>query len=186
MAESNWRARIGATPGKLALVVLMAVIFVYVLIIQFGGEEATAVAPREARPANLRRQSRLPAAATLETSEDAQTGPAHAKKPWPQFTKVEIVGHDPFALPDSLAMPIASASSIAQESSAEDWRRDEHEQKRRQTLAELKKKGVNVVVLGERVQAATIGGRTVRVGEVVDGFRVTEIRRDGVVLVEVK
>ena len=63
---------------------------------------------------------------------------------------------------------------------------DEKEQQseRKKALAQLSNEGVRMILLGEQDRVAGIGAHNVREGDVIDGFRVLKITRDGVELVE--
>jgi hypothetical protein len=184
MAEGGEKSKVGATPGKLVLIAVLAVILVGVLIFQFSGKEepppprhrAEVKRPAAARPAARRTR----AAASTPVEADAAKKGRH----WPEMALEEVVQHDPFAVPPALRPPTPPVPAAAAPKAPDKARREEVRRQREQTLAAIRKQGVQMVFLGKEKRIAIIGDRRVRVGDVFDGFRVTDIGSDGVTLSE--
>ena len=106
----------------------------------------------------------------------ARTTPPAEPKQWPQVSLDAALEHDPFAAPSLTAPPpqAAPAEPIAQE-----------EQQESELLA-LKQDGVTMILRDAGGIVATVGNRKLRVGDVIDGYRVVAIELDGVVLERVK
>jgi hypothetical protein len=91
-----------------------------------------------------------------------------AAKQWPKVDLTAALAHDPFASP--LFAPKAEAPAAA---TAEDTAAD---------LLALRQDGVSMIVRDGDGVVATVGERKLRVGDVIDGYRVVAIEMDGVVL----
>ena len=168
--------KLRATPGKLALIAVLAVVLVVVLAVQFGGSLG-AGPPRDA---DRDRESHRPgppgqlAVQAAQPSRDAGKG-HDASRPWPKLELAEVSAHDPFAVRTPVAKPPEPPATTA-ESEADRTQQD-------QLLEQLREQGVQAVIGGSRHgNAAVIGSQIVRVGDVLDGFRVVGIEADGVVL----
>lgn len=153
------------TGRQLLTIAALAAVLAGVLIWQFGGAKTTspaaADAPQGPRP--------KPAAASPEA------------RPWPKLTLQQAWEHDPFAPPPALAKKVEQA---AEDQAAQKRQRETAQRRQEQetALAALRAKGTTVVLRGPQGNAALMGNRTVRPGDVVDGFRVVSIDSDGVLL----
>jgi hypothetical protein len=192
MAKSGEKSKGGATPGKLALIAVLAVVLVGVLVYQFSGSEEPPPPrkhPNVGRPAAAR-----PAAGSTRVAAGgtrvAAPKPDHTVVPktdrqWPKIALEEVLQHDPFALPTALQPPAPKKPAVAVASQAPDKARQaEVRRQREQALAAIRAQGVQMVFVGKEKRVAIIGDRRVRVGDVFDGFRVTDIGSDGVTLSE--
>ena len=198
----------GVTPGKLILIGVLVVVLVVVIVLQTGGDSPTTKTNENGSNKNpvasRRKHARVPAQPL-----QAMLASPHQAKIWPVMTVEEVIAHDPFAL-SALSTEVAESnfesssagatadqnadSSLAQQ--AEERRLQIEAELERQAfllakhralaqkLDELKKKGVEMVFLGAGKPMARIGTQNVQVGDVVDGFRIVDIRMDGTVSVE--
>jgi len=191
-SKPNWGKQAGLTPGKMALMVVLAVVFVGVLYHQFGG--------RSTPPQSVTVQSTSPAdSATTEEKPSTKQSPsaqavgiAHKKitfrAQWQALSLATVVGYDPFALPTSFPQPPTedAAGALAQNeaSSREDLLAQraalaaEREQTQSQ-LAGLRQQGVQIFIKRNNQQVATVGDQEVHVGDKIDGFTVIAIDADG-------
>ncbi|MCH7726756.1 MAG: hypothetical protein IH991_09790 [Planctomycetes bacterium] len=198
----------GITPGKLILIGVLAVVLVVVIVLQTGGDTPTTKTNENGSNKNTVARRRKHARVPAQPPQASLTSPRQAIA-WPVMTVEEVIAHDPFALP---ALPTDVAESNL-ESSSEGSTADQNadtslarqEEERRlqieaalerqeyllakhralaQKLGELKKKGVEMVFLGAGKPIARIGTQNVQVGDVIDGFRIVDIRMDGTVSVE--
>jgi hypothetical protein len=199
VAEQKTNNRqLGATPGKLALIGVLAVMLVAALYVQFApsGEDVPEIGATSPAPAKQRPSASRPAAS------EAEKGNAEAKsqewlietvdrRQWKSPPLADVARYDPFALPAAFPQPVSSADIgpgspedgviSADATMSEDLRAQtiaDVEEK----LAELKQRGVRVIIQGRNRAAAVIGDRTVHVGDVVDGFTVKAIKAEGVVV----
>ena len=169
-------SKLGATPGKLALIAVLAVVLVVALAVQFGGS----LGAGRPRDGDRGRESQSPgpagqlAAQSAQPSEDAGKG-HDASRPWPKLELADVSAYDPFAVRTPVTKPPEPPATTA-ESDADRAQQD-------QLLEQLREEGVQAVIGGSRNgNAAVIGSQIVRVGDVLDGFRVVGIEADGVVL----
>ncbi len=174
MRNSQQASKSGATPGKLVLIGVLAVVFIVVLIVQFGGDSSAdppaAVGPETAPPP----QRQNPAIAQRRPT----TKPDEAPTPWPVLECDEVIGYDPFSPPATLVDETSSSQDIAHESS--DSKRKAQQE---QTLKVLQSEGVKAVYGGgPQGMIAVVGSETVRIGDVLGGFRVVAIGPNGISL----
>ena len=185
--------KLGATPGKLALVAALAVVLIWVVVAQLP-EGATAVADN--RPTASPRARQRPPSAGLERGQTEQSksdaadqpksdgGEEAAARKWPELSLERIVVLDPLAPPQWLI----SARNITP--TADEKSRLEAEVQKQQRKAEvlehLREQGTKIVVISAEEKRATIGDQTVRVGDLIEGFQITDITKQGVVLTELE
>jgi hypothetical protein len=171
MTEPNWLARSGATPGKLAAVGVLGVMFVAVLWHNLAPSRPTAAKnPRpHASPAKAEKQP-APAVAGNQPKLEKK-----APRKWPKLSLDDVVKHDPFAMPMWYLTARAEEEGTVVSALA----------RSAQVLEELKKQQTRIVVISGEERIATIGDLSFRVGDMIEGFQVTAITTDGVVLTEV-
>jgi type IV secretory pathway VirB10-like protein len=173
MTEQSWLERHGATPSKLAVVGILAVVLVAVVWHNIRATTAPAEA-RETRPktpavqAVAKRESKQPAPSKRERAADVP-------RIWPKFTLEKVTKYDPLAKPMWYLMAHASESGSQGASLA----------RSAQVLEELKKQPTKIVVISGDERIATIGELSFRVGDTIEGFQVTEITTEGIVLTEI-
>lgn len=152
--------RLGATPGKLALVCVLGVVLVGVLTLgQPGRADSNAARPDRPRP--------KPGQTTPAESTRTPHLPAPDTRVWPAVTMEELLAHNPFQDPRAPAEPRAQAPRANPSA-----------------LAELQRQGASIVVIGDGEKRAMIGDRQYKIGDVVNGYQVTDITTSGVVFTE--
>jgi hypothetical protein len=189
MVKTPSNAKPGIPPQKLALMGVLGIVFVVVLVMQFGGSSdskgakgagssikggaASAVKP-VAAPASGALQGGAPGAA-------AAPGPKMAAAPWPKIAVEESLRCDPFAMPKPVTDKVAGLPEVKKE---EQRRRRQAAARRTGEMARslqgVRSKGIIAVVEDGRGKSVLIGSRVVRVGDEVEGFRVEAIEPDGV------
>lgn len=188
MAPANTTEKLGATPGKIAAIAVLAVVLIVVVVMQFGSsDEATPAASRLPKSRAKLARSRGPG---LESA--AVPAPtAKLARQWPKISREEIQSYNPFVLSGSVAprQDIAAETEgpgdAAMQSAAAEKAVDDHlREQREQMLSELRRDGIQMIVVSGQQSVATIGAQQVRVGDVLNGFRVVEIGASGVVLTE--
>ncbi len=188
MADPLKGNKAGATPGKLILIGVLAVVLIGVLYIQFSGSDSassrSARKPESARPAAARR---APAKETVEaaaTSEDDTVQQAIDEAVWKSPDLATVVAYDPFALPYRFPQPHIQGTNVrgaeadlGGQGIDAAARAVEQLNKR---LEELRQQGVQVILKEQDQYVALIGDQTVHVGDEIDGLTVTEITPSGV------
>jgi len=176
MPELPESSKLSATPGKLALIGVLAVVLVVVLAVQFGGVLGAKPSadgdpgPEGPKPAPSWQLSEQSARPCRELA-----GGQDAPRPWPQLELADVSAYDPFALRTSVAKPAEPPVTTGQ--------RERDRAQQEQLLEQLREKGVQAVIGGSRRgNAAVIGSEIVRVGDALGEFRVVGIGADGVVL----
>jgi len=194
MPDSSGQPRTGTSPVKLGLACLLSVVFVVVLIVQFGGgadvEGAGGADGDESdRPAASREPGSEVHRPEVAAGTDRRGGDPPTIEPWPEFQVEDVVKYDPFAMPAAFSryrdQAVQDKADHRQEATAADRQRERLEELAEQDrrLTEMQQDGVKAVVGGgNRAKVAVIGSQTVRVGDELNGFRVIAIESDGVVL----
>jgi hypothetical protein len=203
VADANSLKKAGLTRGKTILIGVLAVVFLIVLYVQFGGssEKSTAAAPtyRPPRPA-VAVQSATPETkpvtpAVAKATTSAPTGKQKdttnvsiiSETHWKAPPVATIIAYDPFALPPSFPQPpkvatggkSADGKDLIAAAAADDAKRaaDAAEQLHLQ-LQQLIEQGVHAVFSEGNQYVAVVGDRVLRVGDEIDGFTVTAIDPD--------
>jgi hypothetical protein len=173
MTEQTWLERNGATPGKLAVIGTLAVMLIAVI----WHNVAASQSPAESQTSRPSTPQPIVAAATpmstkpIPAATDVVTTP---HKVWPKYSLEKVTKYDPLAKPMWFLMAQAAEEGTAGASLA----------RSAQVLEELKKQPTKIVVISGNERIATIGELSFRVGDTIEGFQVTEITTDGIVLTE--
>jgi hypothetical protein len=184
--------RLGASPGKLALIGVLAVALVGVLYLQYGGHGASGLAALDGE--ETFGSPRRPGRATASPSElPVDAWMLHAapldEQLWEVADLREIVKYDPFALPAAFPQPVqvtidpvdTAGKPLADGvSNGDPW--SSIVEDLQMQLQELRQRGVRVIVNRGDQYVAMIGDRTVHVGDEINGFTVTAIDPDGVLV----
>ena len=172
---------------QLLTVGVLALIFVGVLIAQFGTAGATTVF--HAAPGETPGTSGRPTAPTSQPRADSRRKTSQAALPWRDCALTKVVEFDPFAQPSSLALSAdpgqpnrTGDSRAAEKSEKSDQKSDQNNGERERALTALRQGGVKLVVGTTKGFVAVVGSKTVHVGDELNGFRVREIKPDGIVL----
>lgn len=177
------RAKAGATPGKLALVGVLALVLVGVVWKNFfagGGEKLTPrvekASPRvtAARPLATTSKGSAAAAnsakgAAAASGEANPFGDFAVDRNWPQPALSEVTKYDPFA---------AGSWAGAQPESPEDEALTE------KRINELMTSKDAIIFMSGGTRVARIGKQEFRVGDTLGRYKISEITSQGVVLSE--
>ena len=195
MTNPRWMQKIGATPGKLALVGVLGIVLIAVIAVQLPGRTDSAGAAATRRQARTRSESKRRPAARLRRTTPAKTDTTENKKPasesveaeprhWPELPLEEIVGYDPLATPHWLAE--ARRAAPPEEKRKQLAAEAERQQEKANLLEKLREQGIQAVVISAGKKEAIIGDQPVHVGDFLEGFQVTDITKQGVVLKEIQ
>ncbi len=175
--------RFGASRGKLALVGVLVVVLVAVIVMQL--------------PSSTNNDN-VPTAAVTDlpgwegdVSADAASGPpapqtAPVEKPpqkWPELSMEVIVARDPLAAPPWYL----SALELDQSKEQSDGNLAPTEESADAlVLADLQQAGATIVLIAGGKRIATIGERQLRIGDRIEGYQVSDITDQGVILTKSK
>lgn len=179
----------GNSPLKLVLAAVLAVVFVVVVAVQFGGLSGGDEVGTTGSDRREDRQ-RPPRRAVIDANVPASPQPAEADRPapqWPVLRLADVLEHDPFAVPAAfLGLQRADEASPREPHTETAARREElmrRQAEQKRILDALRQEGVKAIVGSPRHgHAAIVGSQTVRVGDLLSGFRVSAVEPDGVVL----
>ncbi len=200
MRAAAGNKRFAASRRQLLMVGVLALIFAVVLFIQFGPDEpvADSASPDERAPSRHSvRQTGSNAVQGPGPNRTDRPGapaplrrPAGPARPWPVVSLQEAVRYDPFATPGEFIARAAVAEEQQQSRTrtatqrAQQQAQADADARRQQALETLRTVGVSAIVSDGRDHVALIGSQMVRVGDVLEGFRVVAIGPDGVMLGE--
>ncbi len=192
-SKPNWVKQVGLTPGRMALIAVLALVFAVVLYIQLGGSSAKPPAAA-ARSTAASESNDVPSKSSAKhDSSAAATGAARRKTvirgDWQSPSMATVVEYDPFALPASFPQPPApettgvlaknEANSRAEALAQRAALAAEREQTQSQ-LVGLRQQGVRVIIKRNDQYVAIVGDQEVHVGDQLNGFTVTAIDADSV------
>lgn len=189
--------RIGVTPTKLTLIGVLAVVLVGVLYVQYGRSDSEAApvvrktsaarGPRTARTTRKTVPKPSPAERPDKLIYPTDDGPWSAPGVVPNLETV--VQYDPFALPATFPQP--ESAVVGAKPSEDDTAAVNDEELNKERLAgrleqiqvdleQLRQQGVQVILTEGDEFVAMIGDQTIRVGDVIGGFKVVAIDLSGV------
>ena len=166
MTKQAKKNRFGLTPAKLALVAVLALVQVVVIVRAVRHRWASVA---EAAPVQASRMAPMavrPRPAPQPTASPASPAAVVHRRSWPKVSLEEALEFDPFEKPGWLATAIVAADRVAGQQS--------------EMLEQLKQQGASIVVVSGDAKAATIGDQQFRIGDVIDGYQVTDITVRGV------
>ena len=190
MSEPSWLERNGATPGKLALIGVLAVILVGVIVRQLPESPPVQQANSSStttQPDPQHRRPRATGSASVEKKEnhtdskESETVEIPVRN-WPKIKIDYFLTYDPFATPEWL-VEVRNTESPDEESAR--LAKEELKQKRKQEIIQaLQKEGAKAIVYSGTEKRASIGEHTLRIGETYEGLKIIDITRHGIVLSE--
>lgn len=190
--QTSWSKQAGVTPGKLALIGVLAVVLAGVLYVQYAPQGGPAPASAAAHPpaTTVAAATNPPSPAATEQlaaplGERKKTGTVTI---WHAPDLQRVVAYDPFALPAAFPKPptpeeAALAQSTAASSQDAAQRQAELEAARAKTegeLSGLQQQAVKVIITRNDEFVAIVGDQVVHVGDELNGFKVIAIDSDGV------
>lgn len=190
--------RIGATPGKLALVAILSVVLLASAMTNFGVLDRDDDSNNDVPAAQLNPSKDEPSSSVTRRIALSQTA---AMVDWPEISLEDAARYDPFAKPEFLkptpppmaepaepelpVQTVESQKTTAPQSTPEELALAAAKRLDEQTRAHalsLKEQGVAVIVQTSGGNVAQIGDRTVAVGDTIDGLQIISITPDGIVV----
>ncbi|QDS98950.1 hypothetical protein [Adhaeretor mobilis] len=163
-------SKIGATPGKLAVVGLLSIVLIFVVF--RGAGKNSAVRPRAALAASSLSEVVVNPQGS-KPSEERKADVALFKGDWPQIAIDNVVAFDPLGT----VLPGDDERAALAGGQQEDTEGDA-------TLAGIKESGSAIVLLSGGEKIARYGTLELRIGDKVGDYRVRDISSEGVVLSE--
>lgn len=184
MADGARLKKLGVTRGKAILIGVLAVILGMVLVSQTltpgTAEKGPATRGRKPRAAMGRAAKSAPTRNDSTVNRRPSNALPGGTADWPIRNAVLVSAHDPFLKPawaDETAPPpraVVSQSTLDANVA----------EKKREVLDSLRRRGVQLVMSDGNQKIAIIDGRPFRVGDELDGFRISDISDQGVTLFE--
>ena len=163
--------RIGATRGKLALVGVLAVVLVVVIVVQLRGSGGIQSSPAATSVSTHEEQTVV--AALSATKSSSKQNPA---REWPELTMDAIARFDPLMAP---AWYVAATRPVQPDEQDDSVAEETAEN---QGLKNLLQTGASIVLISDEQRVATIGEQQVRIGDQIEGYEVSDITEQGIVL----
>ncbi len=159
--------KMGATPGKLALIAVLVLVLFGVIVKQLPSS-----APEKVNTAPAIAQS-LDSKQSGTTNVNAEKSNVESELPaWPVINLTETLANDPFVLPRWAVQEVPPEVIAVNDEPGE--------------LAELQEQGASIVVISKEKKSATIGEQKLQVGDILEGYRITDITTQGIFLHKLK
>jgi hypothetical protein len=169
------RNRVGATPGKLALVGVLGVVLAYVIVSNLGG-----MAGEESGASDVTSEAEAVADgapvtddATPQVVSGNPFGDFAEDQNWPKTSLDSLISFDPMRAPEWMAPAELTASPAGDEENAS-------------TLDELRAAASAIIMVADGHRVARIGTQDYHVGDFVGPYQITDISSAGIILSEPK
>ncbi|MBN1852761.1 MAG: hypothetical protein JW829_08550 [Pirellulales bacterium] len=183
----------GATPGRLALIGVLAVVLVSAVYWNILREQPSQTVPKSAKDHVASKDSSIRAGAPAIRRGTARAKPATnpqvriRTKSWPEVELANVVAYDPFAVPETFPQPEAIAPEEQHAAVSRDANQRELAVKRQAAIAaqaaaieSIRSKGVQAILRSDDNFIAIVNGREIRIGDVIEGFTVVHISTEGI------
>jgi hypothetical protein len=177
--------RIGVTRGKLALVGVLAVVLVVVIVVQLPGPASVDKAATTAITSlgELEQVDNDKGESNSETNQANKNRIDTRPRQWPKLSIDTIIAFDPLVTPSWYV----AAAQVEPTNEQDDLSLAEAEDNARAAaLATLQQTGASIVLIANGERIATIGEQSVRIGDSIQGFQVSDITDQGVILTRPK
>ena len=186
MSENSQKPRARVTALQWLIAGALALVFVIVLVKQFGpaGESSQPI-ESTTQPNDVLQRPTVVSRAVDTQGKDGGPEPPSLDHPWPVFSLETVLEFDPFAKPSSLAADhggIPQGSNVGNVTSPKLEDVEKKRIERERALAEVRKEVVHAIVGTDRGFVAIVGTKTIHVGDRLHGFLVKEIKADDVIL----
>ena len=187
--DKEFVERIGLTPSKGILIIVFFVSTVVAIIVQLPPSTAQNTQQGLVTDKVVDRQSSLKIVETHAVSSQSrmipsgQTSGLISEQSWPKIAKERVASFDPFAFPafmEKSETEVRKVVDAAEREVAPEVASRELE--RKEFITDLSKQGVGMLIAVDDEFLAVINGETYRVGDTVQGFRLAEITKNGIVL----
>jgi len=159
----------GATRGQLALIGVLLVVLACVIGAQLtGGSDEPSSAARKKR-------TRTRAANVAAASSQEESAEQAEERTWPEYGVGQLIAFDPLARTDWYLDAIEVQANQAEGALVK-------KVVEKLELNKLQESGTNIVLIDDQHRIATVGEQRIRVGDKIDGYQVSEITDQGVVL----
>lgn len=177
------RNRVGATPAKLALIGVLALVMVGVIASNFSGGQSPPVAAAaegvehapETTASGVANSSAGSSAAPQADDAANPFGKFAEVEPWPKAPLKTVTRFDPFA---------RAAWAVVKEVVESDAAAEEQDSARK--LDELRNAENAIIIMSGDTRKAVIGEHEFQIGDVIGRFRIEDITSSGVVLSEIE
>ena len=169
MTTASFLSNTTASPRQMVLIGLLGIILIGVIAYEFlpSSAESVALTPRRS-------------AASGTSPVASGTLPATLAPEWPSISVETVVSHNPFRLDARWLAPIIE--EVPPEAAGTDPQPSEA-LAAEPVPSPIVQERVSWVLLQTGNEMAGLGNRTVRVGDIVSGYRISAITADGIVLV---
>ena len=187
MNETERKKLTHASWPQIAVVAALVAVLVAVIVMQMvGRSRAETTSPAPSPTGSSRSTPASPATATTDHPADPPS-----EDPWNQTFANDTIAYDPFRIPAAFSNDGQSAAGKSHATAVPEDDEDDRAARleaaraaREAALARLSKQGFKAFLAGREPDGnvGVIGKQTVRVGDVLDGFRVIAIEPGGIVV----
>lgn len=165
----------GVTRSQLALIGVLVVVLVGVIVVQLPDASAPPLASAKGDSTQLSVQSIF--GSTNQEEEEAQE--QRAARKWPKFSSQQLGRLDPLSTPDWYKSIL---EVVEKKQDSEKVTEVAHDIE----LKEMQDTGTAIVLIAGPQRIAKVGDSRVRVGDKIDGYEVSNITSEGVILTKSK
>lgn len=159
----------GATRGQIVLIGVLSAVLVGVIVVQLPGSSDKPIAASRKRPKRPR-----PATVAVINPQDT-SGKEEEPRNWPEYSVSQLEEFDPLAPTDWYRQAVVVQSNSPDAAPVK-------QVVEQLELEKLQEAGANIVLIDGDHRIATVGEQRIRVGDKIDGYQVSEITDQGVVL----
>ena len=169
MTKKNRKKKPKATRGQLALIGVLSVVLVGVIVMQLPDSPDHKPRKSAGKPHKMLASLAVGEQSAVETDKEVVV------REWPKLSLSDVEKLDPFAAPAwyqaTLALDTQTEQNTDSQAIAEQLQ-----------LKELQQTGAAIVLIAGSQRVATVGPHFVRVGDKIDGYEVSNITAEGVIL----
>ncbi len=168
----------GVTRSQLALIGVLVAVLAIVIVVQLPDSQH-GPSPVAASEPNGTSSSDLDVSIQTQEGRLKEEADKRAEREWPQFSTEQIVRLDPLSTPDwyknilEVEVQRENSNIVAE---------TEHDLQ----LDEMQDEGTGIVLITGSERIAKVGDTHVRVGDKIDGYEVSNITSQGVILTKSK
>ena len=167
----------GVTRSQLALIGVLVAVLVIVIVVQLPDSQPQSVASAETAE---NESTRNPMQSVLDSSNPSQDEQdERTTRTWPQFSSQQLGRLDPLSTPDWYNSIL---EVVEKEQDSETITEVAHDIE----LQEMQDTGTAIVLIAGSQRIAKVGDSRIRVGDKIDGYEVSNITSEGVILTKSK
>ena len=179
MTNKKKQNKSGVTRPQLALIGVLTAVLAIVIVVQLPDAPATSPPGAASEPSNEGESDTETNENEIKNASAEEGAEQRSQREWPRYTRAQLVRLDPLSTPDwynsILEVVEKTDNSNVVTETAHDLQ-----------LEELQETGTGIVVIAGSERIAKVGDTHIRVGDKIDGYEVSNITSQGVILTKSK